>query len=72
MEAPKTPEAKRKANDKWDKENMATIGCKLRKQESIDFKAYAASRGKTSNTMIKEFVIECLSGARDNKNTEGD
>jgi len=66
METPKTPESKRKANDKWDKENMATLGCKVKKNEAANFKDYAARRGKTSNTMLREYVIDCISTGQDN------
>jgi len=61
MEIPKTRESKRRANDKWDKENMITLGCKIKRQEAAAFKAYAAQRGKTSNSIIKEYVLSCIS-----------
>jgi len=60
MEKPKTSESKRKANDKWDKENMTTLGCKVKKHEAEAFKNYAAQQGKTSNTLLKEYVITCI------------
>ena len=60
METSKTPESKRKANDKWDKENMTTLGCKVKKDEAAAFKDYAAKKGKTSNTLLKDYVIKCI------------
>ena len=59
METPQTPQSKRRANDKWDKENMTTLGCKVKKEDAATFKEYAARRGKTSNTVLREFVIQC-------------
>lgn len=53
-------EAQKKSRDKWDKENMATLGCKVKKEEAAAFKEYAASKGKTSNTVLKEYVQKCI------------
>lgn len=60
MDAPKTPASKRRANDKWDKENMMTIGCKLRKADAEKFKEYAAAQGKTANALLREYVMNCI------------
>ena len=57
----KTPESKRKANDKWDKEHMTTLGCKIKRKEAEQFKAYAVKQNKTANTLLKEYVIKCIS-----------
>ena len=37
-------ESKKKANAKWDSENMATVAC----------------IGKTSNAVIRDYVLECI------------
>ena len=37
------------------------LACKVKKQQAAAFKEYAAQRGKTSNTMLKEYVIDCIS-----------
>lgn len=58
--------AKRKANDKWDKENMATIACKLRKEDAEAFREYASQSGKTVNTLLKNYVFSCI-GKPDSK-----
>lgn len=57
------PKSRRMANDKWDKENMTTLGCKVKKDEAIAFKECAARQGKTANTLLKEFVIKCIEEA---------
>ena len=54
------PKAKRAANDKWDKENMITLGCKLYRHEADIFKEYAKKNGKRVNTILKEYVIQCI------------
>jgi len=53
-------EAQKKASAKWDKENMSTLGCKVKKEEAVAFKEYSQKRGKTSNTVLKEYVIQCI------------
>ena len=45
-------ESRKRANAKWDKENMTTLGCK--------FKAYCENQGSTSNTVLKDFVLGCI------------
>ena len=54
-------EKKKISNAKWDKENMLTLGCRVKKEEAEAFKAYAKEHGKTANTVLKEFVYECIS-----------
>lgn len=54
------PEKKKISNAKWDKENMATLGCKVRKEQATAFKEYAKEQGKTANTVLKEYVLQCI------------
>lgn len=53
-------EAQKKARNAWDGENMSTLGCKVKKADALAFKEYAAKKGKTANTLLKEYVQECL------------
>ncbi len=53
-------EAKKKANARWDNENMATLSCKLKKAQAAKFKSYCETQGKTSNTMLREYVLGCI------------
>lgn len=53
-------DAQKKASNKYNAEHMATLGCKVKKDEAAAFKDYAASKGKTANTVLKEFVIQCI------------
>lgn len=41
---------------------MTTLGCKVKKAEAEAeaFKEYAAGQGKTANTVLKEYVIQCI------------
>ena len=53
-------EAQKKSRDKWDKENMTTLGCKVRKEDAAAFRVFAKEQGKTTNTVLKEYVQECI------------
>lgn len=56
-------EAQKKASLKWDKENMSTIGCKVKKDQAEKFKAYCIEQGKTSNAVLREYVLDCIGEA---------
>ena len=54
------PESRKKANAKWDAENMATLGCRVKREQAEKFKAYCADKGKTSNAVLREYVLDCI------------
>ena len=54
------PESRKKANAKWDVENMATLGCRVKREQAEKFKAYCADKGKTSNAVLREYVLDCI------------
>ena len=47
-------EAKRKSNEKWDKENMAYQTVKVRRELLEKFKEECATRGDKVNTVLRE------------------
>lgn len=53
-------ESQRRASLKWDKENMATVGCKIKRIQAEQFKQYCKEHGKTSNTMLREYILSCI------------
>ena len=53
-------ESRKRANAKWDKENMTTMGCKIKRTHAAAFKAYCENQGNTSNTVLKDFVLGCI------------
>ena len=53
-------EAQKRASNKYNLKNMATLGCKVRREEAEAFKEYAKRQGKTSNTVLKKYVYECI------------
>ena len=61
MNSPKTPRSKRQANDRWDYENMITLGCKVKRDIALLFKEYAQMQNTTANALLKEYVEKCVS-----------
>lgn len=57
-------EKKKQSNARWNKLNMVTVGCSLRREQAQAFKDYAASKGKTANAVLREYVLECVDGAK--------
>lgn len=53
-------EAHIKGNREWDKKHMATLGCKVKKEQAERFKQYAEERGTTGNALLKQYVLECI------------
>lgn len=44
----------------WDRANLRTVSCRLRKEESEKFKAYAEYRGTTTNGLLAQYVRKCV------------
>lgn len=65
-------ESRKRANTKWDKENMATLGCRVKKEQAAAFKEYAAAQGKTANTVLKEYVEECIGEGENERDTNNE
>ena len=62
-------EAQKKATAKWDKENMTTLGCKVKKSEAEQFRAYAKEQGATANSLLKDFVLSSIQEEKGGKMT---
>lgn len=39
---------------------MSVVGCKVKKEQAEKFKAYCASMGKTSNAVLRDYVLDCI------------
>lgn len=59
-------QAQKKATAKWDKENMTTLGCKVKKNEAVQFKEYAKQQGTTANSLLKEYVLSHIQNTNNN------
>lgn len=60
-------EAQRRASAKYQRENIASLACRVKKEQAEKFKAYCTDKGKTSNAVLRDYVLDCI-GERD---TEG-
>lgn len=52
--------AKRASNNKWDKENMKIVACKIRKDDAEAFKQYAEDNNATPNALLRNYIYNCL------------
>lgn len=53
-------DAQKKAAAKYHKENIASLACRVKKEQAEKFKAYCEAQGKTSNAVLREYVLECI------------
>lgn len=53
-------EAQKKASAKYQKENIASLACRVKKEQAEKFKMYCESIGKTSNAVLRDFVLQCI------------
>lgn len=53
-------ESQKRASLKWDKENMIVLGCKVKKTQAEAFKAYCTIQGRTSNAVLRGYVLGCI------------
>ena len=58
-------ESRKRANVKWDAENMTTLGCRVKKEQADRFKAYCSEIGKTSNAALRDYVLDCIGEKQD-------
>lgn len=52
--------AKRASNNKWDKENMKLVACKIRKEDAEAFKQYAEDNNTNPNALLRNYIYSCL------------
>lgn len=53
-------EKKKASNAKWDKENMTSLACRVKRDYAEKFKATCAEAGTTPNAVLKAAVDEFL------------
>ncbi len=53
-------EAQKKASNKYNKEHMATLGCKVTKEQAQAFKEHCQNKGSTANKVLRDFVFESI------------
>ena len=61
--------AKRASNNKWDKENMKIVACKIKKEDAEAFKQYADDNNTSPNALLRNYIYNCLGkDIKDNEN----
>ncbi|MBE6909556.1 MAG: hypothetical protein E7474_08325 [Ruminococcaceae bacterium] len=53
-------DAQKRASAKYQRENIASLACRVKKEQAAAFKAYCEAQGKTSNAVLREFVLGCI------------
>lgn len=52
--------AQKKASAEYQRKNIASLACRVKKDEAEAFKEYCNSIGKTSNAVLREYVMQCI------------
>lgn len=55
--------AQKRASAKYQRENIASLACRVKKDHADKFKAYCSEIGKTSNAVLRECVLSCIGEA---------
>ena len=53
-------EAQKRASAKYQKENIASLACRVKKDQAEKFKDYCKGQGKTSNAVLRDYVLACI------------
>lgn len=53
-------DAERRAHNKWEQANRATLGVRVGKADGEAFRAWCAARGQTVNAALSAYVADCL------------
>ena len=53
-------EAQKRASAKYQRENIASLACRVKKDQAEKFKEYCAGMGKTSNAVLRDYVLDCI------------
>ena len=58
-------DAQKRASAKYQRENIASLACRVKKDQAERFKAYCAEIGKTSNAVLRDYVLDCIGEKQD-------
>lgn len=58
-------------NKEWDKENMRTVSCRLRKEDAVAFKNLCASKGTTVHAALSRYIRTALQNIPIDTSSEG-
>lgn len=57
-------EAQKRASAKYQEKTIASLACRVKKEQAEAFKAYCAEKGTTANAVLRSYVLSCI-GADD-------
>lgn len=63
-------DAQKRASAKYQRENIASLACRVKKEQAEKFKAYCAGKGKTSNAVLREYVLDCIDEQEEGHNRQ--
>lgn len=55
-----TTDAQKRAAAKYHKEHISSLACRVKKEDAEAFRAYCESIEKTTNAVLKEYVLDCI------------
>ena len=58
-------------NKEWDKENMRTVSCRLRKDDAVAFKNLCESKGTTVHAALSRYIRTALQNIPIDASAEG-
>ena len=58
-------DAQKRASAKYQRENIASLACRVKKEQADRFKAYCSEIGKTSNAVLRDYVLDCIGEKQD-------
>ena len=64
--------AKRASNNKWDKENMKIVACKIKKDYAEAFKQYADEKNTTPNALLRNYIYNCIEKGETSDNNDNE
>lgn len=53
-------DAQKRASAKYQRENIASLACRVKKEQAEKFKTYCTEIGKTSNAVLRDYVLDCI------------
>lgn len=53
-------DAQKKASANYQREHIASLACRVKKEEAELFKEYCKKQGKTSNAVLRDYVLSCI------------
>ena len=58
-------DAQKRASAKYQRENIASLACRVKETQADKFKAYCSELGKTSNAVLRDYVLDCIGEKND-------